>query len=126
METMDLIGGQRLLIEHCENEHVLKILGSDQQVTLSIQITSAGPVLNLHQAGLILRSDGDFAVDARHVTLHGREGVTLTSDGGVKVCAAGDLESRARIQNVTAELGNVNIRANDDVKLNGERIMMNC
>jgi hypothetical protein len=32
----------------------------------------------------------------------------------------------ARIQNITAELGNVNLQANDDVKIDGERILMNC
>jgi hypothetical protein len=36
------------------------------------------------------------------------------------------LDSQARIQNITAVLGNVNVKANDDVRMNGERVRMNC
>jgi hypothetical protein len=44
----------------------------------------------------------------------------------MKLQASGDLHSEARIQNVTATLGDVNVRANDDVKLSGERVRVNC
>lgn len=48
------------------------------------------------------------------------------TEGDLKLQVAGDLHSEARVQNVTATLGDVNVRANDDVKMIGERIRMNC
>ncbi len=35
-------------------------------------------------------------------------------------------ENHAKIQKITAELGNVELKANDDVRLNGERVKINC
>ena len=52
--------------------------------------------------------------------------VSLNTDGDLALRAAGALTSEARIQNLTATLGDVNVRANDDVKMQGERIRMNC
>ena len=48
------------------------------------------------------------------------------SPANASLVVAGDLETYARVQHHTATLGNVNIRANDDVRLNGERVRMNC
>ena len=39
---------------------------------------------------------------------------------------AGTNKSIARIQKLTASLGNVEIKANDDVKLDGESVKLNC
>jgi hypothetical protein len=40
--------------------------------------------------------------------------------------ADGDLKTEARIQEIRARLGNVNVSANDDVRIDGERVMVNC
>ena len=83
--------------------------------------------LHLHLDGsLRLEASGGLAVDAKHVAIHGREGLTLSSGRDANIEVAGDLHSHARIQNLTADLGNVNVKANDDVMLNGERVMVNC
>ncbi|MGD0835583.1 MAG: hypothetical protein ABSB49_02945 [Polyangia bacterium] len=67
-----------------------------------------------------------MAIEAGQLRLHGRDGVSLSTEGYLKLQVAGDLHSEARVQNVTATLGDVNVRANDDVKMTGERIRMNC
>jgi len=36
------------------------------------------------------------------------------------------MHSLARVQNIKADLGNVNVTANDDVSINGERVRVNC
>jgi hypothetical protein len=74
----------------------------------------------------MLQATGDLAVSAGRLALHGRDGVAITSDGDVTVQTPGDLSTSARSQNITAELGNVNVKANDDVKINGERVLVNC
>jgi hypothetical protein len=124
--TLQLVGNQQLVVERNPNSNVLKIVGKDGQVTLSVHITPAGPVLHFGGAGLMIQADGPLAIDAEQVAIHGRKGVIISSDGDTRICVDGDLTMNARAQNISAALGNVNINANDDVRLDGERIMMNC
>lgn len=44
----------------------------------------------------------------------------------VELGPEGDIATRAREQVIEARLGDVRVKANDDVKLNGERIRLNC
>lgn len=125
-QTIELIGSQALVLERTSIDNTLKIVSSDGNVRLSIHITSAGPVLRFEGGALMIQTAGDLAIDARSIAIQGREGLALFSGGDASVNAVGDLHVEARIQNLTALLGNVNIKANDDVKLNGERVMMNC
>jgi hypothetical protein len=123
---MALVGDQQLVLERRRRDNLLQIIGADGHVTLSLQITPAGAVLRFEGASLMIQADGDLAVSAKRIAIHGREEVRITSGGDATIGVAGDLETTARIQNITAELGNVNVKANDDVKLNGERILVNC
>lgn len=112
------LGSYSLHIERLPDGHLLRLLGPDGERSLEIALTPEGPVLRLH-SGLRMDLAGDLAVDARHVSLHGREGLTLTSGADASLMAAGDLVARA-------ELGDLTLRANDDVRIDGERIRMNC
>jgi hypothetical protein len=123
--TLDLPGRQRLLVEREPDASVLRIFGSDGRVTLSIEVTESGPVL-CFEGGLEVRASGALDFAAQRVAIRGREGVRIESGGDAHIRAEGDLHSEARVQNVRARLGNVNVKANDDVKLRGERIRLNC
>jgi len=124
--TLALSHGQVLAVEADPAGSILRLSGADGQLTLSIRITPAGPVLHFGGAGLAIQAEGDLAVSARRLVLHGQEGVTVASGGDLTLHADRDLHSKARIQNITADLGNVNLKANDDIRLNGERVMVNC
>jgi hypothetical protein len=125
-QSVDLVGGQRLLLERSAREDVLLVLAADGRVTLSVHITEKGPVLRFEGAALSIQAAGELAIEAKQLRLHGQDGLALTAGGDVVLATTGDLHSHARIQNITADLGNVNVRANDDVRLNGERVMVNC
>lgn len=125
-ETLELIGNQKLVVERTPTDNTLKVFSSDGHLCFSISITSAGPVLRFESQQVVLESAGDVALAAKRLVLHGREGVVVSTGGDLRICAAGDLSSEARVQDITARLGNVNVKANDDVKLTGERIKMNC
>lgn len=124
--TIDLIGGHALSLARSPRDNVLQITTPDGRVGVSITITPGGICINLAGAGLTLEAAGALAINAERLTLHGREHVAITSDGDAAIRAAGDLRSEARVQTITAALGNVNIQANDDVDLNGERVRLNC
>jgi hypothetical protein len=125
-ETLELTENQRLIVERRETESVLHVIGSSGQVSLTIQLTAEGPVLRFDGLDLRIEAGGDLAIGARQLRLHGREGVAISSGGDASIRAAGVLDSEATIQNIRARLGNVNVKANDDVGLRGERIRLNC
>jgi hypothetical protein len=126
IQVIDLQGDQHLVLEQSQHEDRLMITSASGKVSLTITITDSGPVLHLEGSGLMIKTDGDLAINAKSLAIHGRDGIALTTGGDAHICAAGDLTTKARIQNITAELGNVNLQANDDVKIDGERILMNC
>jgi hypothetical protein len=123
--TLALSAGRTLVVERGPDLDSLRIVAADGQVCLSVLLTPAGPVLRF-DGSLLLQAGGDLAVSAQRLALHGREGVAITSEGDVTVQTSGDLNSSARIQNIKAELGNVNLKANDDVRIDGERVLVNC
>jgi hypothetical protein len=123
---LQLAGSQELLVDHGQNHSRLRILGPDGAVRLAIEITAEGPVLRIEGTGVKLEVAGKLALEAETLALVGRRELALCTSGDLRITAQGDLHSTARIQNISAELGNVNVKANDDVKLNGERVMVNC
>jgi hypothetical protein len=125
-EIVELAGRQRLMIVRGPDGDVVRFLSPSGAVTLSVSLTENGPVLRFEGASLLLQAAGSLAIEAEQLKLHGRAGVSLSTDGDLSLQATGDLHSEARTQNVTATLGDVNVHANDDVKLSGERVRVNC
>jgi hypothetical protein len=123
--TLSLAHERTLVIERLAAGDLLRVLGADGGACLTILLRPAGPVIQF-DGSLMLQTTGELALSAGRLALHGRDGVAITSDGDVTVQTPGDLSTSARIQNLTAELGNINLKANDDVKLNGERVLVNC
>ena len=117
METIPL-GEHFLHIEPAADGHHLRLIGPSGGQSLEIIVTEQGPVLRLG-SGLRIELAGALSVDAERVELHGRKGVTMTSGGEVTIEATTHLNARA-------DLGDVRVKANDDLRLDGERILMNC
>ena len=125
-EIVGLTGQQRLLVQRSPDGDLVQFLSPDGAVTLSVSLTEKGPVLRFEGAALVLQAAGSLAIEAERLSLHGKQGVTLSTEGDLELQATGDLHSVARIQTVTATRGDVKLRANDDVTMVGERIRMNC
>lgn len=126
VRSLELSGGQRLLLERSPCEDVVSFVGRDGRVSVVIHVTEQGPVLRFEGARLAIQAAGELSLEADHLSLHARKGLRVSSGGNLALHASGDLESTARIQTITADLGNVSLKANDDVKLNGERVLVNC
>jgi len=121
----DLTGRQRLVLQHDRNEDVLRFLAANGDVVLAIHVTERGPVLRFGRT-LTIEAPEELVLESERVSIRGCESVEVTSGEDLHLTAARDLHASARIHNITAELGNVNVKANDDVKLNGERVLVNC
>lgn len=122
-QDIDLPGGQRLELRVEGDESIVRISKAGTNV-LNIRITDQGAEL-VFEDGLQLRSEGEVCLDSDRLTLRAREELRLESEGEVNIKAKGDMSTEARIQNIRSRLGNVNVKANDDVKLRGERILLN-
>jgi hypothetical protein len=89
-----------------------------------LRITPSGPVLRFDR-DLTIEASEALDLVGRRVGIRGREGVAIESGADATIEVAGDLTSTARIQNLRARVGDVNVKANDDIRLNGERIKLN-
>lgn len=121
-----LAGGQRLELDRRAASDLIRILGADGGARLTIEVRPEGAVLHLHGIGLALRADGDLDLEASRIRLRAREGIELAAGGDLEIRADGDLRSLARSQEIEADLGDVRVKANDDVRLQGERVRVNC
>ncbi len=124
LDDIDLPGGQRLRIKTEGDESVIQVESSGATV-VSIRLTDQGAEL-LFEDGLKMRAEGQLTLDGDKVTIRASEELLLESGGEAHLKIEGDLYSEARVQNIRATLGNVNLKANDDVKLRAERILLNC
>ncbi len=92
--------------------------GQDAGLELEIVITERGPTLRVRAAALEFETPGDVGVRCRRFAVEASESVTLTAGAEARVEAdAVTLEARK---------GMAKIRANDDVQLMGEQVLLNC
>ncbi len=124
--TVELAARHRLIIDQTEQGNALRLISPDGSTPITLEISNAGVVLRIESPGIALHASGNLSLSAEHLTLHGRTSLDLASGGDLNLNAAGDLHSRAQAQVLRAERGCVDIKASDDVKISGERVLVNC
>src|SRR5687767_3508907 len=87
---VELTGGQRLLVERSGPNDLLTLVAPGGEVTLTIRITPAGPILQC-QGGLKVEATGPLELAGRSVAIRGAEGVTIESGGDAQIDVTGDL-----------------------------------
>jgi hypothetical protein len=120
-----VLGGHVLHIERTATGGVLRLLNTDGGRPLEIEVTPQGPILRFG-APLALAVDGALSIDADSVLIRARTDISLISQGSITMHAEGRFQTTARTHDIRANLGSVNITANDDVIVDGERIFFNC
>lgn len=114
-----------LTIERGAHGSLIRLRDAQGLEPLRIEVGPDGPVLHIG-SGLAIAVAGPLSLAGQRVSIHGRDGVSLTSGGDTVLDCEGDLRVEAREQLLVARLGDVELKANDDVKLAGERIRLNC
>jgi hypothetical protein len=105
----------RSVAESCDE---VTIRGSAGEVLLEVVLTPAGPVLRFHAAQVQIDCQGSFKVRC--------ESFDVQTTGDIVQQAGGTLRAESNEMSLEARRGNVDVRANDDVNLNGERVRLNC
>ena len=129
-----LASGRRAEFGRNGEDDLLTVSAADGRVELRVRFTEAGPVLSFEAAGLRLGSPGDVTVACDRFRVEARESVEVRSGGSIESTAEGDAVTRAggtarvegRAVEVRSRRGDVDLKANDDVRLRGERIKLNC
>jgi hypothetical protein len=111
---------------------VLTVAAPDGQLCLRVVLGPDGPMVEVQAASLRLTASADIRVDCERLELNARERMTLrggevraVADRDFRVQAGGLIESEAFAQTHRARLGNIELKANDDVALDGEQIRLN-
>jgi hypothetical protein len=103
------------------------------QVELSVRFTPEGPVLRFAAAEIELDSRGPMRLACESLAVEARQGIALEAGGDVvqrahgdhRVEAGGALQAEGHKVDVRARRGDVTVRANDDVRIDGERVLLN-
>lgn len=124
--------GATLIVDSANEE--LKLMDAEASTLLVINISDKGLVLNLSALQLNIRALDEINLSGRQINIEAAEHLSLKSGGTMQQTVETDLLvdtggtsiSRAKIQKIEATLGNAEIKANDDVRLDGERVKLNC
>ena len=111
----------------------LTILDPRGEIELTIRLTPEGPVLTVSGANLELVATRTLSVRCEQLDLQVDQDARLGIGGSSQHVVEGDHESRvggrARLEahaaRIEARRGNVELEANDDVRIDGERIWLN-
>jgi len=125
-ESIPISSGRLLEIERTDNGDRLSICSPDDVVELEILITDTGPLLRFRSADLQLQAIGSVKVECEDYSVKATRSILHETEGHLLLKAKEELDMEGKVSTLCATRGDVKIKANDDVRLNGERIRLNC
>lgn len=109
--------GRRLRVDSDGDHDRLVIRAPDGAAEMTIRLTAEGPVVELRSASLELSATRDVTVRCQRFDVE--------ASAGVELCSGERVHVDADAVELNARRGNVDVRANDDVTVSGERIFLN-
>lgn len=122
-ELVHLDHGYRL--RYSERARALELHAPDGRMCVQIVLAPEGPRIELHAASLAVRTERELAIECDRLDIRTAAGLSLKTGGDLDLGAAGRLRSEAFAQHHIARRGDIQLQANDDVQLDGERIRLN-
>lgn len=104
----------------------LMLRGPDGLARLVLHVDAQEVVIEPFGARVRVRGAGALSVDVPELQVSARTAMTLHSEGVLSLSSAERVEVKAPALDLQATRGDVEITANDDVRLEGERIRMNA
>ena len=112
---------------------VLRVIARDGQCVLTVSVTDQGPVLRFAAASIEIASIGALDLACRELRVRVDGDASLAVGGDLREHVEGEVARRAggassiaaRSIAFEADPGGVVVRANDDVDLKGERVLLN-
>lgn len=133
VRTLALREGGRLTVSAEAGGEALRVVGPDGAVRVEVLVTPEGAVLRLAGPSVAIETAGAFAVrcasfrvEAESIALGASGDLVQRAGRGLTLRAGHDASLSAQAVSVEARRGDVALAANDDVALNGERVLLNC
>jgi hypothetical protein len=112
----------------------LRLRNPEGMVELTVRVTAEGPVLSFEGARLELAHTGTVRLDVDKLEVHARQGVELETPGSVtqriggdhRLDCAGEARVEAGAATVLAHRGDLRLDSSEDVRIDGERVLVNC
>ena len=118
---MALSAGYRLSTEVAERGQELRLHAPDGKICLKITLAPEGPLVELSSAALSVEAHGAVKVACESFEVAARKGVALRAGGDVTVDAEQAILTSAFEQAHVARRGDYRLKANDDVRVDGDR-----
>lgn len=128
-----LPSGRAIEVQSASDADVLRFRAPNGECVLTIHLTDAGPVVRVAGAALEVSATKRLSVDCEefHLRASGTANIEVGGDlhervgGSVQRVARGETSTEAQHVRVEARPGGIELRANDDVRVTGERVLLN-
>jgi hypothetical protein len=132
-QSVVLPSGRSIEVQSEPGADVLRFRAPNGECVLTIHLTDAGPVVRVAAAALEVTASKRLSLDCEEFRLHASGGASIDVGGdlqehvggSVHRVTRGDAISEAQHVRVDARPGGIELRANDDVRVTGERVLLN-
>lgn len=129
---VELPSGRTVEVHRGPNES-LTIYHPTGQVEVSISLTEDGPVLSMAAAAINMRTSGDLNISCDRFRVRSRSSVDIRTDGDMVQQVGGNATTEvegvaltaAHSVGVAAREGDLDLEADSDVLVNGNRVLIN-
>ena len=114
------------------DRELVTVTAPDGRLCLSIALGADGPVVEVHAQALRFASQGLLRLDCDRLEINAARETTLRTGalvqevaGEVRTRAGGAVDVEAHSHRLRSRRGDIQLCANDDVSLDGERVLLN-
>ena len=112
----------------------INITNSQNELQLNILITAAGIVINANANQLNIKASDQLNLQSKKINIDASDLLTLKSGGNFVQEVSKDAlteikgtnKNLAKTQKIVATTGNIEMKANDNINLLGEQVLLNC
>lgn len=123
--TLALRSGYSIQAIESPQANVVHLKAPDGRICVTISLRPEGPAVEVRAGSLSIAAEGDLSIDCARLSMRAEEDISIRAGRDVSMSAEGALKTEAFSQHIKARLGDVRVEANDDVRLDGERIRLN-
>jgi len=126
--------GHRLAIHNKNECDIVSVRNAEGLTLFTIEVSDQGASLNIEAENINLVAAKKLNLSAADINITSNKELHITSEGNLfqqvkgnkTIKTHGENFETAKSHHIKAFLGDVKLSANDDVKLNGERVKLNC
>lgn len=126
--------GHSLAIIEKNEKDLIQVRNAHGVTLFTIEVSEEGTNLNIEAENINIKANKTLNLSAEKIDLKSKKEMFIKSEGNLNQYVKGNktIETQgenietAKTQYIKAYLGDVKLKANDDIKLNGERVKLNC